>query len=109
MPVSTRRTPARDEPARSPAAVAHPSTESSRGPAAAPPGTFPGLPELARDSSDYLTYTSLGAILNTTIILIYTLSFVIYPPLCYQPLRPQSTRYTGNISRGKCLGDVTVT
>ena len=48
MPVSTRRTPARDEPPRS--SAAHHSTESSRGPAAAPHGTFPGLPELARDS-----------------------------------------------------------
>ena len=27
------------------------------------------------------------------IILTYTLSLVTYPPLCYQPLRPQSTRY----------------
>ena len=44
--------------------------------------------------SDCLTYTSHGAILITTIILTYTLSLVIYPPLCYQPLRPQSTRYT---------------
>ena len=27
-------------------------------------------------------------------ILTYTLSIVIHPPLCYQPLRPRSTRYT---------------
>ena len=38
--------------------------------------------------SDYLTYTSHGVVLNTTIILTYTISLVIYPTLCYQPLRP---------------------
>ena len=40
--------------------------------------------------SDYLTYTSHGAILNTKSSITYTSFTMLYPPLCYQPLLPLS-------------------
>ena len=44
--------------------------------------------------SDYLAYTSHGAILNTKSSITYASFTALYPPLCYQPLCPLSTHYT---------------